>query len=332
MKTPVLYMLMCLCGLSSCSSIQTVTFEQLCPAEISFPAQIKTIAVVNNMPATPKPKSNMLTLGMQNAEGKSVAEALAKILADSKYFDQVIICDSALNEAPAHGREYRMLSGDEIRTLAEILDADAIISLDRVIVQNEKKEVIYPGMMQPWPVVLTKVTSVLNIYSPVREKALSKVVSVDSLEWDYDMAPSDKRLMEEVTHISTESLERNLVPYWNRTERVYYTGGSIEMRDAAVYVSEGNWEGAYDLWLSLYKRRKSGKMKAHAALNLALVSEMTDNFEEARQWLEEAEKYIQSGSEEEVVWKFSSTNLDKRMKDYSRLDAQMERFRNNPGK
>lgn len=329
MKTRVLYMLACLCGLASCSSIQTITFEQLCPAEVSLPAQIKTVAVVNNMPVTPKAESsNRLTIGSLDGDGKSTAEALAKALADSKYFNEVIICDSALNDTPAHGTGYRTLSGDEVRTLAGELEADAIFSLDRVLVQNERKGVVYPGMMQPWPVVSTKVTSVLNIYSPVREKALSTVVSVDSMEWDLGMVPSDKKLLEEIAFVAAEGLEHNLVPYWNRTERVYYTGGCVEMRDAAVCVNESNWEGAYELWLSLYKRRKSGKMKAHAALNLALASEMTDNFEEAKQWLEKAKQHISSGSEEEVVWKFTSSRLEKRMKEYSRLEAQMERFKN----
>jgi hypothetical protein len=40
----------------------------------------------------------LLTLGEMNGNGKKSAEMLASSLADSKYFNQVMICDSALND------------------------------------------------------------------------------------------------------------------------------------------------------------------------------------------------------------------------------------------
>ena len=82
--------------ISSCSSIQTLTYDQLSPAEVNFPYQISVVGVVNNMPSRPEPKKNILTLGQIEGEGKKATEALAGLLADSKYFNQVIICDSAL--------------------------------------------------------------------------------------------------------------------------------------------------------------------------------------------------------------------------------------------
>ena len=83
------------CVLASCSSVQFLSFDQLCPADVSFPEQLRNVAVVNNMPPIPSPKSGVLTLGHLEGDGKTSAEALAESLADTRYFDQVIICDSA---------------------------------------------------------------------------------------------------------------------------------------------------------------------------------------------------------------------------------------------
>lgn len=325
----VICILLFLCGLVSCGTVQTIAFEQLCPAEASLPEQIRTVAVVNNMPSVPVAKSGQATFGLLNADGKAVAEALAATLADSRYFSSVLICDSALNDMPAEGTGYRALSYEEIRTLAEQLGVDAVFSLDRVLVLNEKKEVEYPGLAEPWPVAVTKITSVLNIYAPVREKALRTVVAADSVEWDWNLLPSDRMLLKEAAAISAESLGRCLVPYWQQTERLYYAGGCVEMRDASVYIKEGDWQGAYDLWLSVFEGRKSEKMKAHAALNLAVAAEMLDRLGEAEQWLDKAKRYVGEGSEEEMVWKYSSARLAERMKNYSHLKVQMGRFGNN---
>ena len=54
-KTSWLYVFIA-CFLASCSSIQSFTFDELIPAETSFPEQLATVAVVNNMVAIPAPK------------------------------------------------------------------------------------------------------------------------------------------------------------------------------------------------------------------------------------------------------------------------------------
>lgn len=149
------------------------------------------------------------------------------------------------------------------------------------------------------------------------------------MEWDWNLLPSDRMLLKEAAAISAESLGRCLVPYWQQTERLYYAGGCVEMRDASVYIKEGDWQGAYDLWLSVFEGRKSEKMKAHAALNLAVAAEMLDRLGEAEQWLDKAKRYVGEGSEEEMVWKYSSARLAERMKNYSHLKVQMGRFGNN---
>ena len=79
------------------------------------------------MPSRPEPKKNILTLGQIEGEGKKATEALAGLLADSKYFNQVIICDSALRS----DNYSTSLSVDEVSNLSSMLGVDMIISFEQ---------------------------------------------------------------------------------------------------------------------------------------------------------------------------------------------------------
>ena len=232
MKIYALYAVALMCCLVSCSSIQTLTFDQLSPATISFPERVRNVAVVNNMPVIPEAKRTILTLGEMNGNGKKSAEMLASALADSKYFNQVMICDSALNETDLAKR--RILSSQEVMQLAEELDADIVFSLDLVNIQTERDEIFYPGLQGSWSVIKAKITPVLSLYIPGREEPMNVITKTDSLQWDASMAPSDRQMQEEAASFSAYMLTQMLVPYWQQAERLYYDGGCVEMRDAAV--------------------------------------------------------------------------------------------------
>lgn len=327
MKIYALYAVALMCCLVSCSSIQTLTFDQLSPATISFPERVRNVAVVNNMPVIPEAKRTILTLGEMNGNGKKSAEMLASALADSKYFNQVMICDSALNETDLAKR--RTLSSQEVMQIAEELDADIVFSLDLVNIQTERDEIFYPGLQGSWSVIKAKITPVLSLYIPGREEPMNVITKTDSLQWDASMAPSDRQMQEEAASFSAYMLTQMLVPYWQQAERLYYDGGCVEMRDAAVCVRENDWQGAYDLWHSLYEQTRSKKLKVRSAINLALASEMQGDVMQAEKWLKEVEDKIVPGSDEDVVWKFYAGQLAKRIKEFPHLNSQMSRFGNN---
>lgn len=327
MKIYALCAVALVCCLASCSSVQTLTFDQLCPATVSFPEQVKNIAVVNNMPSTPEAKRTLLTLGEMNGNGKKSAEMLASALADSKYFNQVMICDSALNATGLSGR--RALTQEEVTQLAGELDADIIFSLDQVKIQTERDEIFYPGLPGSWSVIKAKVTPVLSLYLPERERPMNIIAKTDSLQWDASMAPSDRQMQEEAASFSAYMLTHMLVPYWKHAERIYYAGGCVEMRDAAVCVNENDWQGAHDLWQSLFEQTKSKKLKIKSAFNLALASEMQGDLLQAEMWLKEVEKRVTAGSDEDVIRKFYAEQLAERMKQFPHLNTQMSRFGNN---
>lgn len=125
--------------LVSCGGLQPFAFDQLCPAEVTFPEQVRTVAVVNHAPSIPSPKKTLLTLGRLDGDGKVLAEGLAGGLADSRYFNQVIISDSVLTQEQSTGE---LLSQSAVDSLSQVLGADMIFSIDHIQLLTEKRNLL----------------------------------------------------------------------------------------------------------------------------------------------------------------------------------------------
>ena len=326
MKKHVLYIILLVSVLmSSCASIQTLTFDQLSPAEITFPYQISVVGVVNNMPARPQPKKNILTLGPLEAEGKGAAETLAGFMADSKYFNQVVICDSAL----CSDDYSQTLSLDEVNHLSSMLGVDMLVSFERLFLDVRKIDYTNPGWDTSIPMLQVQVTPVVRLYVPGRQKPLVELTATDSLYFDFAYRISEKELIDEATRHASSVMCNKIVPYWQTVNRLYFDGGCVEMRDAGVYVNEGDWGAARDLWTQVYNRQKKGDTKFRAAYNIALSYEMTGDMEKAEEWLKKSSDYVKSGSEEEMVLKYYISQFSKRKGEFGKLNIQMGRFNNN---
>lgn len=328
-KTGWLYVIIA-CFLASCSSIQSLTFDELIPAETSFPGQLATVAVVNNTVAIPAPKSTLLTLGVLEGDGKLAAETLAGSLADNQYFRQIIICDSALQGkeiSPFRGN--RVLTPQEVDKLAADLGVDMLFSLDRIAIQTARKQVVYPQLTMPFEALEVQLSPMLSVYVPGREKPMCTLVLRDSVYWDFDASLSDKVVVEEISRHASSLLVNSLTPHWENTVRIYYGGGSPEMRDAVVCLCENDWKGAYKLWESVYESRKKGSLKFKAAFNAALACEMQGNVSQAIGWLSKAKILVKPGTEEERAILFYASQLDRRSVELPKLELQMSRFHNN---
>ena len=311
--------------LVSCGGLQSFTFDQLYPAEVTFPEQVRTVAVVNHAPAIPSPKKNLLTLGKLDGDGKVLSETLAGGLADSRYFQQVVISDSAITQELTEGE---ILPQPVVDSLAQVLGVDMILSVDRIQLLTGKKEIYYPGLMVPFAAFDLKMRPVLRAYIPSRVMPVVTISKVDSLLWDLNPTLSDHDVVNEASQHTGFTLVNQLVPHWKSVERIYFDGGNPDMRDAAVSLREGDWQEAGRLWKNLYDSLKKGKLKSRAAFNMALACEVQGMMSEAVEWIEKAKSCATKGSEEDRAALFYSTILQERAKDFQLLNLQMARFGN----
>mgnify|MGYP001529207706 CR=1 FL=1 len=111
---------------NSCQSIEQISIDYLQPADLSFPPQLRKVAVVNNTSDAPdnklitevqKTKENVPEVSRAtayaNGDPKIAAESLAEEIAHQNYFDEVVICDSAIQSNQDHSlsTRFQLLSG-----------------------------------------------------------------------------------------------------------------------------------------------------------------------------------------------------------------------------
>lgn len=314
--------------IASCSSLQTISLDQLQAAEVSFPEAVRKVAVINNMPVLEAKDDHKTITPDLEGDGKIAAEALAENIANVNYFDQVVICDSVFRAKDEIPRVNVILTKDEIRQLTEDLGVDMLLSLDRIHIQTKPGVIFYPDYPMPIDAVDAIISPIVRLYIPTRDKPLFVIAKQDTISWEIDPTLSDKKIVKEASEYAASIPVEILLPHWNEVTRFYYDGGNVEMRDAGVCLRENDWEGAYDLWKMSYEKKK-GQQKMKAAFNIALYYEMKDDLEKADEWMENARKLVKPGSSDAQLISFYSAELGKRAGKLSKLRIQMKRFDDN---
>ena len=354
-------LLSCLLLLAGCQSVEYLAIDYMLPADVSFPPSLKRVGVVNNMPEVPENKPILAKekkkddfeiarkVDYYNGNATIATETLAEALADENYFNEVIICDSALRTGDITPRE-AMLSQEEVNRLVDNLDVDFLIALENVQIHTTRK-IKY---MRDWGVyygtVDAKVYPTVSVYLPNRGTPMVTVNSKDSIFWEeagngpfvQSHLISEEDVIIQASEFAGTIPVKKLLPYWKTAGRYLFCGGSVNMRDAAVYVREKQWETAIDLWKQTYATKK-GKKKMQAAYNLAVGYEMLDSITTAVGWAlkAQAEARIVDGVDKKdlthltqadlpnyVLTTLYVTELKEREEGLARLNMQMQRFNN----
>ncbi len=306
--------------LTACSSLQTIRFDQLQAGEVAFPDEVRRVAVLNNLPDSLRKECGWLI------DNKVATEALAMNIADVQYFDEVVICDSVLRSQEDTLSADHLLTGAEVQSLADALGADMLFSFDDVQTDAWETTLRLPEYGMVVEAIEASLAPVVRAYVPGREKPLFTVSRADTLTWEVSPSLTSAIVAREASEYAAFLPMKHLLPHWEEVNRIYYGNGCLEMRDAAVYLRENDWDEAYALWKTVYDKKKTGRAKMKAAYNMALYHEMHDDVKLAREWLEKARLLAKPASEDEAMIALYATLLAEREEKLVRLRIQMKRF------
>ncbi len=304
----------------SCTTIRHTSFERLYGADVNFPEQVRTVGVVNCLPVVTERVWNDLP-NICEGEGKLMAESLAQEIAETHYFDQVIICDSVVIPS---GKE-ATLSGNQIDSLIQSLGVDILLAVERVQLDMSTGVTWFPELMQKVPVLRVGVTPLIGAYKEMRDRPLFKVCKTDTIYWELPLDVSMDQVVENSSEFAATIPMKHLLPYWGEVYRFYFDGGIAEIRDAGIYLREQNWDAAAELWKTVYDKKK-GKQKMYAAFNLALYHEMKDEFSRAKEYLETAFELSKAGTTERLLIQYYYIQLEELLEKNKNLQVQMKRF------
>lgn len=345
--------------LYSCQTVNQISIDYLVPASVNFPTQIKRVGVINNVSEVPgrikedamidsiflsKTNGN-LEKYVLNGDAVVATEALAKYIAAENYFDEVIICDSALQVSGTPKQDNMTM--EAVNGLIRDLDVDMLISLEQLRINVQRQAFQISGMGY-FGTTSAKIYPNISLYVPNRQKPMIMINGNDSIFWEgleptqafarSKVAP-DQLLIAEASEFAGSIPIKHMTPHWETAARFLYTSGSPEMRDAAFFTQNNKWDRALPLWEKVYETRE-GRKKARAASNISLYYEINDKLEEAVEWGEKALELAKTADkikDEVPVTTINDANdymrisynqmeLLKRKNNFSTLKIQMDRF------
>lgn len=323
---------------SSCVSINSLSVDTLIPADVTFPASVKSAAVVNNMePARNEWTDRSKMKAILSPDSAALVKQIAEELANANYFDKVMICDSVLRHQDGMPA---VLSPMMVENMSEGLNVDLLVSVDAAQIKTVRKWVYTPySGDQKAPVLEAALLLESRIYIPGRDRAFQHFIDRDTIYWEPDNSISQELIKEAVSAMSRK-LSDHIVPFWDTERRYYFSGGSVNLRDGAVAVREKDWDEAFKSWKNEYDHKK-GKAKMRAAYNIALYQEMKGNITQAVKYAKEALDIItkkaqknqdekgnvtMEDSEEWLMAHSYLNNLHEKQQVKKKLDLQMQRF------
>lgn len=321
MKTKITVLLLVLCLFSACTTLQTISFERLQAADVSYPDQVRTVGVINYAPQDKQERDSIL--GLWNGDGMVTVESLAREIAATDYFNQVVVCDSALRPVGMGNEEILPMS--QADSLIQALGVDMLFAVEQVRIELKEGSLFHTELMVDVPAVDGVITPLVRAYVSGRNAPLFSISKTDTICWVVSPELTFGQIMQEASDFAATLPVSYLLPHWKEMNRYYFDGGNMEMRDAGVYIREQNWEGAAALWQKLHDGRK-GKVKMRAAYNLALNYELQGDYERAKEYLDTALSLASEGSWEHQLIEYYRLQLDEQARDNRMLQIQMKRF------
>ena len=297
--------------LGSCAGINYLTVETRESAELALPSQVLSLVLVNNVVQQPDNIGHETTLvGKSSSErtkasADSIAiyymEALTQFLNEEDYFQNVLFYPDPLRSDSDFFQE-RPLTPAQMDQIKKETDADAVVSLDKLILQTTRQDMFrqqgytYSGMTG-------KIHSIIRVYMPTMQGKIPALQYYDSLRWEgFDIQdkrayaevilPSREEAMKELAVRAAEKMTKVFAPYWEMQERWYYTLPHTLMREGEVYAKGADWMKAIEKWEAFYQARSNKKEKAKAANNIALAWEMMGDMTKALEWAELAHDFF----------------------------------------
>lgn len=83
----------------------------------------------------------------------------------------------------------------------------------------------------------------------------------------------------------------SIAPNWLTVNRIYYSSGNKEMKNAAKLASANDWRGAAEIWKMQVETSDDVTINAKASFNMALASEVLDQLHLALYWINKSYNY-----------------------------------------
>jgi hypothetical protein len=286
--------------IAGCYSGTILEYDGLKPAQITLPANVKSMVVVARCDLDSTYKAAFLSAGRK-----------IDFKRDSLLNKQAVIgCSDALVESPKlslfNPTIKRTNLGSQSDPTAKIPwhiitlvggdpQQDAILVLESGSVRDTIRSVVQDEWLNSFEYV-TEIKTFWRLYQlgnfQSREFQFTDTVAFD-IESPSGLISSSERKLEYLKVALYEAgvkSAKRLAPYWITVQRYFFTMGPLDFLTGAEYLREGKWMEAAEVYRPFTESPKK-TIAAKAAFNMAITSEMGGNIPAALEWLKTAENH-----------------------------------------
>ncbi|MBC7902213.1 MAG: hypothetical protein H7Y27_02275 [Gemmatimonadaceae bacterium] len=301
-------------ALSSCSSTQLVHISVLEPAAVTIPKDVKNVAVLNRSIPGKQNKvidavDKIFTLEGPNLDregGIAGINGLMDELLKNKRFEFVNNVTNNTYTTTGTGVISNPLDWNEVSRICaennaqllfalEVFDTDSKVSYaaNQVSINTPLGKV---PAIEHRATMQTFVKTIWRIYDPSSKTILDESPMATNLSY-YGKGINPviaagalidrKEAVKQVANRVGQYYALRIIPNWERVTRDYFVKGTDNFDMARRKANSGNWDGAAALWLSETKN-SSGKIAGRACYNMAIISEINGDIEQAMKWAQKS--------------------------------------------
>lgn len=286
------------------------TLDIRCAAKDVFPAQVSNLLIVNNAVVQPDDFGHALIMfSTSSNERIDLSQApLLALFAAAEVFDHSELFSSVgvYEKSQANGPFFaaNSLTRQQVTELCEAYNADAVLSLDRVLIYD-KKEVYETTDMNFYAYL--EVYATTNWTLTLNSGKYYSLNHSDTLVWDgisynstiaLDELPDRQTALLDVARYAGEQFAKQFIPQWQTVDRYLYSNSDELINKGMEHFTYKRWQQAIEVWKQAWevynpatiKKSKKQDMAqlyenaAYAAANIAVAEEIQDNIKEAIKW------------------------------------------------
>jgi tetratricopeptide (TPR) repeat protein len=283
--------------LTSCNKLLYTSLDVLRPAKVAFEPEAKRLLIVNNSVTQPSDYGHKTLLTNEKPKNIDVITdslsifclgALTEDMDEKNFFSSVLLLPNSINTSK-NFTSINKLNSEDVKKLCSSNHADAILSLDKIKVNDEISEYYLNDAGSYLSTFEVKYETSWSIHYPNKSNATT-IQFNDTVFWEAESyfrkkglneLPNRKDgLIDGALNVGQKSVNR-FVPYWEKVDRYFFDSKNKLMKQGMDSVYVKNWTAAIDCWKKALDKTKNIATKGYATNNIAIAYEITGDLDKA---------------------------------------------------
>jgi tetratricopeptide (TPR) repeat protein len=267
---------------------------------VAFAPDATKLLIVNNTVTQPEEYGHKNEFFYQNTKNLKIKTdslplfalaSLSEELQSKEFFNEIVLHANTVNESTDFFT-VAPLSPDSVDSLCKHYDVDVVLSLDRLKVNDKITELYHSDVSQYYMALIARYESQWSIHYPGKNEYAS-VAFKDTIYWDAEsynrqevlrtLPNRNDALVDGALYVG-QSMVKRLVPYWDKTERYFFSTNNMKMKQGIDSVYAKKWDGAIKVWTEAMPKASKG-LKAKLANNIAVAYEVKGNIDKALEYI-----------------------------------------------